>query len=160
MISMLNELTKLTLDAEYQNLSALGPWVTAFMDGLPEHIETESTFSMSLVLAVHEVVANQIDHAYHGAHGLISLTLDYDAAQDAVIATIQDCGRALDVTSLAHTTWKDTPHGQQLVAVPEPTWDQDRGRGFFLIHSLTDTVVYETHGGTNIWTLTKSIKSS
>ena len=162
MVAALNELT---LDAEPSALEQLPIWLQAFIGMLPISIESRDTFVADLLLAVHEVAANQIDHAYKQTDKKdgdctpkISFSIEFEPAQRAVVVRVQDHGQPLDVASIARTTWRNTIDGEHLDAVEEPTWDQERGRGLFLIFSLTNKVVYRTALGGNVWTLTKYIK--
>lgn len=168
-MTMISTLTDLTIQADYQQLTLVSPWVTEFVEQTLEQREGCKALAADLALAVHEVVANQIDHAY--AHpvtsaadkaavpnGQIALSLTYDAQHAAMIARAKDWGRSLQLHALPHTRWLATPQGQQLISVEEPTWDQVRGRGLFLIHSLTNNVLYQSTPEFNVWTLTKLVR--
>lgn len=155
---MISTLTELTISAEHRYLSLVDAWIAAFVDRLPDSLPAREVFSADLVLATHEVVANQIDHAYQGGAGRISLSIELEAHDGAIVVQVQDWGQPLDVKALAGTIWQDTSHGQQLVSVQEPEWDQVRGRGLFLIHTLTNRVLFQARAESNVWTLIKFIK--
>lgn len=165
-MTMISTLTDLTIQADFQQLTIVSPWVTTFVEHTFDLQEGRTVLAADLALAVHEVVANQIDHAYRnanaantsGASGQIALSLNYDAQHDAIIARSKDWGWALHTADLPHTRWRATPQGQQLISVEEPTWDQVRGRGLFLIHSLTNNVLYQSTPEFNVWTLTKLVR--
>ena len=150
--------SELTIAAEHRYLNVVDAWVADFIAGGPG-IDVAEQYSQDMVLATHEAVANLVDHAYSGQGGAVRLSIVYDRLTSAVVIQIFDNGRMLNVADLLHTTWADCPDGQALLAVEEPTWDQIRGRGLFLIHSLTDVVRYQKCNGTNCWTLIKQIKN-
>lgn len=166
-MTTMTTLTDLTIQADYQQLTLVSPWVMAFVEQTLEQAEGRTVLAADLALAVHEVAANQIDHAYRKAQasdeaalsgGQIVLSLTYDPQHSAIIARTKDWGLALQLQALPHTCWRNTPQGQQLISVEEPTWDQVRGRGLFLIHSLTNNVLYQSTPDFNAWTLTKLVR--
>lgn len=166
-MTMISTLTDLTIQADYQQLTLVSPWVMAFVEQTLEQTEGRNVLAADLALAVHEVAANQIDHAYRKdqasdavapAHSQIALSLTYDRQHSAIIARTKDWGSALQLQALPHTRWRNTPQGQQLISVEEPTWDQVRGRGLFLIHSLTNNVLYQSTPDFNTWALTKLVR--
>jgi anti-sigma regulatory factor (Ser/Thr protein kinase) len=72
-----------------------------------------------------------------------------------------DHGKQFNTQLRAGTKWGasgECQGGRRLEAVSEPEWDQVRGRGLFLAHSLLDSVVYCSTGGENLWLLTKQPK--
>jgi serine/threonine-protein kinase RsbW len=132
---------RLNLPASHKYLHLLGSCIRGVLkraDGLrdPEGV------AYNVELAVHEIGANIVDHAYEGtADGRIDVTLTLGEAGSSLIVDLRDTGRAFDPN-----------------AVPEPALGeaQIHGYGLFLVRELMDTVEYTPAPAGNHWRLTKN----
>lgn len=149
------------IPADHKYLSVLGTAVSAFMEQVGD-----STLAYTVQLAIHEVCANTIDHAYGTpqVEQKIQVHLLWDERIAQLIAEISDEGQSFD--PLKHhwplaTTWNSirTANGlaYQLESVEEPGLDQERGRGIFMIRQLMDEVLYLPQAGHNVWRLTRRL---
>ncbi|MEI2611540.1 MAG: ATP-binding protein [Candidatus Promineifilaceae bacterium] len=147
------------IPADHKYLSVLGTAVSAFVENIGD-----ATLAYSVQLAIHEVCANIIDHAYENPtpenHVTVQLTLD--EVRQEMVAAITDQGEAFDPLSrewpLA-TVWQPVETGNGpvflLTQVAEPDLEQERGRGMFMIWQLMDEVIYQPRANQNLWRLTR-----
>ncbi len=121
----------LTVDATYEAVRALGPWLREFLDA--DEVG-------SIELAVHEVATNAIDHAE-------ASTVQFDLCRSGgqVVVSVADDGRP------AHPTD---------VEVNEPDTPQVRGYGLMIVEQLAESVSYRRDGARNVWTLTFATATS
>lgn len=87
-----------------------------------------TTAGAEMKLALHEAVANVIDHAGLPADAEIGVHIEMDAA--GMVAEIENGGVAFDPTHLA-------------TAPPNPEELLEGGYGLHLVHALTDSIEYE-----------------
>ena len=108
------------------------------VDGIPER----ETVTYNILLSVHEICTNIIEHAYGNKGGRIEIEIQMDERSGILTVDIFDQGRSFD-----------------LEAVPQPDLDNApiRGYGLFLVHELMDDVSYVTAGERNHWRLVKRI---
>lgn len=155
---------QLDIPADHKFLSVLGTAVSAFVE-----LFADSTLAYGVQLAVHEVCANAIDHAYDTAlspttylDNRLHVHLLCTAAEFDV--EVMDNGRIFNPQTLPWplpTYWEalDTDNGPayRLVSVAEPGLDQERGRGMYLVRQLMDEVIYSPQAGQNLWRLVRKI---
>ncbi len=116
---------RLDMPAALECLSVPGASVAALLEGEPHLNEPEQTI-YSVRLALHELCANIIEHAYSGEMGTISLTLTLTSQPRCLILETMDTGRPFDPTR-----------------VPDPDLLNERGRGLYLIRTLMDETTYD-----------------
>lgn len=149
---------KVDIPAQHPYLAVLGAAVAAFVELLGD-----AALAYGIQLAVHEVCANIIDHAYADVAGVsdfnrIIVNLTGETGQ--VVAEVWDNGRVFDPQALSWSSqWAAISVAEgtayRLSQVTEPGVDQDRGRGMYLIHQLVDEVVYVSLPDQNKWRLTR-----
>lgn len=107
------------------------------VDGIPNR----ETGTYNIVLSVHEICTNIIEHAYENKGGRIEIEIRLDESGMLTI-DLFDQGRSFD-----------------LEAVPQPDLDDApiRGYGLFLVHELMDSVTYASSNRKNHWRLTKRV---
>lgn len=132
-------------------------------------LKTENLLSDTadkITLAVHEACANIIDHAYpqeNSQYLSIILVLDHQAAQFR--ADLYDMGRAFaPPPGNAATTWQRSVRERGtyycLESVAEPTLEQDRGRGLYLMQQLMDHISCLVTDDGNHWQLIKQYETA
>lgn len=157
---------ELTLPAHFGYLSILGTSVQAVVEQLDEEMASDVIESVTgdLTLAIHEVCANIIDHAYDGKGDYtISVTIWYSEAREIMVC-LRDNGRSYNPRVLEWpppTSWrvKEEQKGTTYIldGVPLPDVEQNRGRGIFLIGQLVDIVYYRPGLEQNSWHLVKKL---
>ncbi|MEM7330702.1 MAG: ATP-binding protein [Chloroflexota bacterium] len=155
---MTNDILKLMLPAQHNYLEVVGTAVTNMLCTIPA-LENEA---YNIQLAIHEACANIIDHAFpqqSGATFEVDLTVSSECGR--FTACLKDHGQAYEPCSTSSETqpvWtvcQTKPNCFKLTAVPEPGFDQIRGRGLFLMFNLVDQITYHQINDRNEWTLTK-----
>lgn len=131
---------RLELPATTKYLNVLG----ACLDGIVERIDgiaEPRITAYNIQLAVNEIVANIITHAYaEKPDGCVSLTATVIPEPLQLLVELYDTGHSFDPS-----------------AVPEPDLDdvQIHGYGLFLARSLMDEVTYTPGPDGNCWQLIK-----
>ena len=127
---------RFTLSSEARDLARLREWLRAEMAGLGVERETRA----ALVLAVGELCANSIEHAYEGRGGQ-PIHVSIEGFEDRLVLEVEDFGRAFDAARYV---------APDLDALP------DHGLGIHLVHRIADSVSVDTRRtrGTR-WTLVK-----
>jgi serine/threonine-protein kinase RsbW len=128
----------LTIPARYEALNELGPFVQAAASPAHSRVVTQMT------LAVHELCANIIRHAYDGNEGMIYL----EAARkpEWVEYLIRD-----------HAPRGYTP--PKHIALPDPLSLPEGGWGIFIVHEVMTTVEYRRLPDGNEWMLGKKLST-
>jgi serine/threonine-protein kinase RsbW len=131
------------LPARLDALAILEIKVQEVMEGLPDSDEIR-TAQYNFTLALHELCANIVNHAYGEQGGEIEIVLTMELAPQQLQAVIIDSGKPFDRT-----------------AVSAPNFDapQEHGYGIFLIEALVDEVAYYRLDTGNKWMLTLSLSS-
>jgi anti-sigma regulatory factor (Ser/Thr protein kinase) len=94
-------------------------------------------------LAVQEIAANIVDHAYTGeVDGRITIDITMHYNPRCIVIDLHDTGHAFNPAQ---------------VAPPNPEDAQVRGYGLHLAHKLMDEVSYETLSDGNHWRLIKCL---
>lgn len=157
---MKGEKVHICLPAGHQYLEVLGTAVTTLVSRAPQ-LANEA---YNLQLAIHEAGSNIIDHAYQGKGGhYFEARLEVDCENGRFLATLQDQGQAYLPTCAPSETapfWQGKTQDNStlftLVSVPEPTFEQIRGRGLFLMHNLVDEIMYDRIAKVNYWHLCRN----
>lgn len=131
--------SSLTIAGNYQNLTAIGQFVThwAIESGLDERAV------YAVQMAVDEACSNIIEHAY-GGEGKGDVELYCRKLDDGLEVTIRDQGHPFDPTAI------DAPN------IHAPLEERgEGGLGLFLMKELMDEVAFEFSKGGNTLLLVK-----
>ena len=132
------EKIQLQLPAKHKYLSMASALIHAFLTKL----DTDEQTIYNIQLAIQEVCANIVDHAYLDiADGLIIITI-YLEKSTILVIEVQDAGKGFDFASIKPANLK-TPH--------------ERGYGLHLIKALIDDVTYEQLSEGNRWKIKKQL---
>ena len=133
------QVVQLNLPAQHKFLNVVGNCIRALLaneDQLPER----NALVYNIELAVHEVCANIVEHAYAGLPGRIGVTFALADQPRCLVVDLEDNGRSFDIST---------------VAEPDLSQPHTGGYGLFLVHQLMDTVSYSPQPGSNHWRLVK-----
>lgn len=136
------ETIRLELPATNKFLNVLGACLDGVIERIDEVAEPRIT-AYNIQLAVNEIVANIIAHAYAGrTDGRVDMVLTVVEEPRRLIIDLYDTGISFDPTE-----------------VPEPDLEdvQIHGYGLFLARSLMDDVIYNPRPDGNSWRLIKQI---
>ena len=125
------------MPAKLEALIQLEGQVQAVMSDLPRTTKNE-TEQYNFSLALHELCANIIEHAYHGYSGDIQVELSLQYEPHMIQALIFDSGDSFDKLT---------------VSAPNLEEPQERGYGLFLIEQLVDEIKYTRLAAGNQWQL-------
>jgi serine/threonine-protein kinase RsbW len=135
-----SDVIRLDLPATHKYLNVLGACLGEMLTRA-EGLDDPTALTYAVQLAVHEICANIVEHAYAGQPaGRIGVTVTLAAQPRRLVVDLADTGRSFD------------PAG-----VPEPdlTEGQAGGYGLFLVRQLMDDVTYHPQPGGNHWRLAK-----
>lgn len=134
---------RLDIPAAFKYLNVVSNCLTAVIEQV-EGLSEKETVSYNVVLAVHEICTNIVEHAYGGQGGQITMEILLNEATGYLVINVYDTGQPFDLS-----------------AVPQPDLDSApiRGYGLFLVHELMDDVSYTPGDGRNYWRLTKLLIS-
>lgn len=129
------------IPATFKYLNVVSSSLTAILehaDSLPER----DVLIYNIILAVHEICTNIVEHAYAGKGGRIEIVVCLDEKPDHIVMDIYDTGQRFDLDS-----------------TPMPDLDEAlvRGYGLFLIRELMDEVSYWPGAKQNHWRLMKKL---
>jgi anti-sigma regulatory factor (Ser/Thr protein kinase) len=150
----------LQFPAQHQYLALLGTAVTAFT--AEDALLTPHAYPLQL--AIHEAVANIVDHGYETVPpGMVRVLLKL-VETGQFIAEIWDAAAPFDPRL---TTWppplswrweeKENGTFYTLQNVPEPDVEQYRGRGLFLMSQLLNEITCFARENGNYWQLVKEL---
>ncbi|HKC08493.1 MAG TPA: anti-sigma factor antagonist [Methylomirabilota bacterium] len=127
---------RFTMSSEAQHLARLREWLREELAGLGVERKTRA----ALVLAVGELCANSIEHAYEGRGGQ-PIHVSIQGLEDRLVLEVEDFGRAFEAARYVEP---------DLDALP------DHGLGIHLVHRIADSVSVDVRRerGTR-WTLVK-----
>lgn len=149
----------LSIPANVKYAPVLGATLTAML-------AEETAESYNIQLAVHELFTNIAEHGYgNSPTGLVNCRFVLQVEQRCFTAVLQDTAPAFSPEMIGweqiETYWETavSPQGtcHTLKSAPEPDLLQDRGRGFFLICQLSDSLICHATDAGNVWTLSKSL---
>ena len=106
--------------------------------GIPER----ETTTYNVVLSVHEICTNIIEHAYENKGGRIEIDIQMDEQSGVLTVDLFDEGRSFNLADVSQPDLDSAPV---------------RGYGLFLVHELMDEVSYSPVGEKNHWRLVKRI---
>ena len=155
----------LQLAARFSDLSRLAhfiPSVVAQFAEMASDIEVDF-IAGDLRLAIHEVCANIIDHAYEGeSEQPIVMTMSLNRLRRQIIVRVVDYGRAFNPDQSIwpppeswHPIGGEEDQYYLLGDVPEQDLEEERGRGLYLLTFLLDVVRYYPKVDENNWYLVK-----
>lgn len=119
----------LTLDANYEALREIGPW-------LSDCIGADHDSHGSIELAIHELATNSVDHAGSPDQRL-RISGRVDKAETVLTVEIRDHGNPFDTAS---------------APTPDPAEPQVGGYGLMIVEQLASELRYERAADENIWT--------
>lgn len=134
------EVVRIDIPATYKHLSMVSACIAEIIERAGD-VDERKELTYNLQLAVHEVCANIVEHAYANlSDGRIAVTLTLFSHPRQLCVDLQDTGRPFD-----------------LFAIPDPDLSQPQisGYGLFLIRNLVDEVAYTSGSASNCWRLTK-----
>ena len=112
--------------------------ITDYIMQLAAHIDPETR--SQLVLAVHELCMNIVQHSYAGETGMIEIDGHWSGSR--LELTIRDTGSHAFVRP-------DVIKPPNIFDFPESGW------GIYIVHQVMDSVKYERFAGHNQWSLVK-----
>ncbi len=134
---------RLDLPATHKYLNVVGACIGELLERV-EGLHEPTVLTYNIQLAVHEICANIVDHAYgeKSPAGRIGITFTLQPVTRTMHVDLHDTGAAFDAERYQ-----------------EPDLDaaQVRGYGLFLVKELMDDVLYETEANGNHWRLTKQL---
>lgn len=132
---------RLDVPAVVDSLPVVSNTFSAILEQVKEIPEREIT-TYNVILSVHEICTNIIEHAYENKGGRIEIAVQMDEQSGILTIDLFDEGRAFD-----------------LAEVPQPDLDSSpiRGYGLFLVHELMDDVSYAPNHERNHWRLRKRL---
>lgn len=137
---VLTNMLQLSFPASLNYLPMIGPCLRALVkDALSSE---EETLSYALELAVHEICANIVQHAYRDFTGRIDLAFSFEDQPQRFVIDLCDTGQSFNLADIRE---------------PNLEIPQERGYGLFLVHQLMDTVDYQAEQGKNRWHLVKNL---
>lgn len=133
---------RLDLPATNKYLNVLGSCLNAFIERIEEIAEPRVT-AYNIELAVNEIFANVVAHAYGDAPGgRVDVVVMLASDPRRLLIAIRDTGIAFDPTTVAEPDLEDV---------------QINGYGLFLARSLMDDVAYTRCANGNTWQLIKHL---
>ncbi len=133
---------RLDLPADNKYLNVVGACLEAFIERI-DHLEDAHSTAYNIQLAVNEIFANIVVHAYEGMVGQrIGMTIRLIPGPRRLLVELADTGNPFDPS-----------------LVPEPNLEdvQIHGYGLFLARNLMDDVSYTRHPDGNTWQLIKHL---
>jgi serine/threonine-protein kinase RsbW len=106
--------------------------------GIPER----ETTTYNVLLSVHEICTNIIEHAYENKGGRIEIDIQMDEQSGVLTVDLFDKGQSFNLADVSQPDLDSAPV---------------RGYGLFLVHELMDEVSYSPVDEKNHWRLVKRI---
>lgn len=124
-----------TIDATLANVSS-------FTQQLESKLDTVDFASRTvIILAIHELLVNVVEHAYDGKHGKIDIQV---AVGDMLKVLIRDyASQGFDIP--------------ETIKEPDPLDLPENGMGLFIIYDTFDAVTYQRLEDGNQWELEKAL---
>ncbi len=132
---------RLDIPATFKYLNVVSSSITAVLEQT-NNLSERDALIYNVILAVHEICTNIVEHAYAGKGGRIKIDICLNEQPDHLVVNLYDTGKNFDLDSRA-----------------KPDMDEAliRGYGLFLIHELMDEVSYHPKPNQNHWHLMKKI---
>jgi len=132
---------RLDMPATFKHLNVVSGLLTAVLEQV-NGLEDREAMTYNVILAVHEICTNIVEHAYGNAGGRIKLVVSIEEESGRLVVELSDTGRSFN-----------------MAATPEPDLDNApiRGYGLFIVHELMDEVTYKPGRGLNEWRLVKTL---
>ena len=132
---------QLDVPAVVNSLPVVSNAFSAILEQVNEIPEKEIV-TYNVLLSVHEICTNIIEHAYENKGGRIEIDIQFDEQSGVLTVDLFDQGRSFDLAN-----------------VPQPDLDSApiRGYGLFLVHELMDDVNYTPNHERNHWRLVKRL---
>lgn len=133
---------RLEVPASHRYLNIVGAVVAELLireEGLTE----PQIVSYNVQLAVQEICANIVDHAYDGRGGRIGVAMAVDRRPWRLVIELSDTGR---------------PFSAETAVLPDLDEAHEGGYGLFLAGELMDEVSYNACDGRNRWRLVKQLE--
>lgn len=132
---------RLDIPAVVNSLPVVSNIFTAILEQIAEIPERE-TMTYNVLLSVHEICTNIIEHAYENKGGRIEIDIQMDEQSGDLTVDLFDKGRTFELAN-----------------VPQPDLDSApiRGYGLFLVRELMDEVSYSPVHEKNHWRLVKRL---
>lgn len=132
---------RLTIPAVVSSLPVISDTFSAIL-GQIAGIPDRESMTYNILLSVHEICTNIIEHAYENKGGQIEIDIQIDEQSGVLAVDLFDQGRSFELAN-----------------VPQPDLDSApiRGYGLFLVHELMDEVSYAPSQGKNHWQLIKRV---
>jgi serine/threonine-protein kinase RsbW len=140
-----DEIFRFDIPAAFKFLNVISSSIKAIIEQI-EVIAERDIVTHNVVLAVHEICANIVEHAYAEKKGRIEIFVDLAMEPGRIIIDLIDKGKPFDINS-----------------VPLPDLDNApvRGYGLFLARELMDEVIYQpgipSGKNSNLWRLKKTL---
>lgn len=132
---------QLNIPASFRFLNVVSSSITAVLEQV-NGLSERDNLTYNIILAVHEVCANIVEHAYGSEDGRIQINVALNETENRLIVDLLDTGRSFDLSEMAQ---------------PDLDMAPIRGYGLFLVHELMDKVTYKPGDKKNHWRLTKKL---
>jgi serine/threonine-protein kinase RsbW len=132
---------RLEIPAVVNSLPIVSDTFSAILGQIAE-IPDREAMTYNVLLSVHEICTNMIEHAYENKGGQIEIDIQLDEQSGVLAVDLFDEGRSFELA--------DVPQ-PDLASAPI------RGYGLFLVHELMDKVTYFPGQEKNHWQLIKRI---
>lgn len=132
---------RLDIPAVVNSLPVVSNIFSAILEQIAAIPERETT-TYNVLLSVHEICTNIIEHAYENKGGRIKIEIQLDEQSGILTVDLFDEGRTFELAN-----------------VPQPDLDSApiRGYGLFLVRELMDEVSYSSMHEKNHWRLVKGL---
>ncbi len=132
---------RLDIPATFKYLNVVSSSITAVLEQT-SNLSERDTLIYNIILAVHEICTNIVEHAYEGKGGRINIEICLNEQPDHLSVNLYDTGNKFDFDS------RDKPDMTEALV---------RGYGLFLVNELMDEVSYYPGPDQNHWYLRKEI---
>jgi serine/threonine-protein kinase RsbW len=138
-----DDVIRIDLPSDHKYLSVLGIALAEILHKVEGLSQPEQTI-YEIQLAVQEVCANIVNHAYANFEGgRIQAIIELAKDPRRVVIELSDTGLSFDFDAASVAPDLDEPH--------------EGGYGLFLIEQVMDKVSYQAQATGNTWTLTRHI---
>lgn len=128
---------KVIIAADFAELHKVSEFIEGVLDRMDSHARSQ------MVLAIHELCLNIVEHAYAGAPG--SIELEVFLADGQFELQVHD----------------DGPHayfGTPEIVPPDPNEYPEGGWGLYILHQVMDNINYRRLEAGNEWRLLKNLE--